>query len=186
MKKRWLGTIAALALAALAVAAGPAFTEDTGSIAVTVTAAPVASPCIEFLTPTQVRFGTLPFSRATQPSSGLGDIAPTFRNCSTATQSFTIAAEDATSGQATWTFAGGSAQTCPTPDIYRILYTTNNGLYLGISKPPEDLRNTVTTSTEFAAGEQHDLGFQLLMPCQGSTGSGQTFSMDINLVARLS
>jgi hypothetical protein len=38
MKKRWLATVVALAAAALAVTAVPAFTANTGAVTVTVTA----------------------------------------------------------------------------------------------------------------------------------------------------
>ena len=76
MKKRWLGLIAAVTAAALAASAAPAFTADTGTVAVTVTAQAAATPCIT-VAPTTLDFGTLPFStagtRSTRFIGGAGD-----------------------------------------------------------------------------------------------------------------
>jgi hypothetical protein len=186
-KRRMLGTIATFAIAGLAVGAVPAFTADNGTITVTITAEAPASPCIEFATPpgTQVGFGTRPFSTTAQVSSGLGDVAPRFWNCSTATQTFLIAGTDAVSSDSTWTLGGGVGNPCPTQGIYRLFYNTDNIGSWPIAKTNALLKNLSTGATTFTPGELHSLGLELAMPCQGTAGAGRTFSLSVNLTAQI-
>ncbi len=191
MKKRWLGTIAALAAAALAVGAVPAFTADTGTINVTVTAAAPVGPCIEFdaTRGTQVGFGARPFSTAAQATFALGDVAPRFSNCSpTATESFNISGTNALHssppvGIINWTLAGGVGNPCPTQGIYRLFYNTDNNGSWPITQTAALLRNLSNGATTFAPGEAHDLGLEIGMPCEGTPGAGLAFSLTVNLTA---
>ena len=187
MRKRLGLIIAAVGLTALAAGAVPAFTADNGTVTLTVTAAAPASPCIEFATPpgTQVGFGTHPFSTAAQVSTGLGDVAPRFSNCATVSESFLISGTDATSSATTWTLAGGVGNPCPTQGVYRLFYNTDNFGSWPITKTNALLQNLSNQATTFAAGEAHNLGIELAMPCQGTGGGGQTFSLSVNLVAQI-
>ncbi len=193
MKKRWLGTITAFAAAALVAGAVPAFTADTGTINLTVTAAAPAGPCVEFATPpgTQVAFGTRPFSTAAQATFALGDVAPRFSNCSpTATQSFNIAGTDALHssppvGIINWTLAGGVGNPCPAQGIYRLFYNTDNIGSWPITRTNALLQNLSNGATTFAPGEAHNLGLEIGMPCQGTAGAGLSFSMSVTLMAQI-
>ena len=170
-----------LAGAALLASAAPAFTADSGTVAVTVTAGAPVSPCIEFATPpgTAVSFGTLAFSRPNAPSSSRGNVTPTYRNCSTAAERVVINGTDATSAGAVWALET-SQPTCNATSP-RNQYLIR---YFHDQDPLQALAKTATTLAQSAApGADHTLTLELIMPCEGSDGAGETFSASILLTA---
>jgi hypothetical protein len=178
-----------LCLVGLAASAVPASTAGpAGTIDVTVTAQSAPAPCIDFATPpgTHVGFGTMPFSTLGNVSDRLGDIAPRFSNCSpTATERILISGSDAVGSGVTWTLAPGSGDICPTLNTYRLDYNTDHVGSIPIGKTNFPLENASNGVTTFAPSEAHNLGLELVMPCQGSDGSGLTLSMSVNLTATI-
>jgi hypothetical protein len=183
MRTKLLCTVGLVA-AVIAASAVPAFTADTQSLSLTVTAQPPAAPCVEFATPpgTQVDFGTAPFSTPSVPSQRTGNVAPRFSNCSTATESFLIVGTDATSGGSTWAL-GEITSPCQPLNTLNLVYSIDTYGYARIGTTSTTLRNLRTGATTFVAGEAHDLGLAITMPCLGSVGGGQTFSLSVTLTA---
>jgi len=184
--------IATFALAGLALAAGavPAFTADSGTINLSVTAQAPPAPCVEFAHPpgTQVGFGTHAFSTASQGNGGRGDVAPKFSNCSTATETLYIAGTDAQSAGHTWSLEYINASTpCPALNQYLLYYSMDGFGGAPITKTNASLLNLKTAiyPSTWPAGEQHDLGLSLVMPCQGSDGAGEAFSFNVTLTAAI-
>ncbi len=181
MKMRLLGTIAALALAALAVGAVPAFTADTGTINVSITASAPAGPCLE-ITGTDVGFGTLPFSTSSQTGFGYGNVNPQFRNCATVDEQIAIEGSDATGPSATWALAPGLSNcggSSPPLDEYHLTYVLDGGGTQSITKA----KTTLLSSATPAANPDHELVLRLITPCAGSNGAGQTFTASVVLTA---
>src|SRR3954453_3143479 len=120
MPRKLLWTTALAAVACLAVAAAPAFTDGSQTLNLSVTAQPPPTPCVSFATPpgTQVDFGTLPFSKTSAPSSRFGAVQPRFTNCSTDSENLLIAGTDAQSATHTWTLNPLIGNTCPTIGAY--------------------------------------------------------------------
>ena len=121
---RLLWTIAALATAGLIAGAVPAFTADTGSVTVTVTAQAAATPCIT-VGPSTLDFGTLPFSTAGSLSTrfiGASGTSPTVTNCGTAGQNLTMTGSNASSSSGSWTISGAARGTnpCPAPNGFNL------------------------------------------------------------------
>jgi len=170
--------------AAIATTAVPAFTADTQSLSLTVTAQPPAAPCVEFATPpgTRVDFGSAPFSTQSVPSERTGNVAPRFSNCSTATESFLIAGTDAASGSSTWAL-GEITSPCQPLNTLDLVYSIDTYGYSRIATTSTALRNLHTGATTFVAGEAHDLGLAITMPCLGSVGGGQSFSLSVTITA---
>jgi hypothetical protein len=178
---RHLVALPVLAAATLAAGAVPAFTADSGTITVSITAqAPPAAPCIELLDPpgTLVDFGTHAFSTLNQPSGAPGDVEPTFRNCSTADEKVLIHGVDATAPPVTWTLDPNGPYPCgeSSPrNAYQLVSRVDGASPLFLATTP------ATRLASAAPGATHTLALDLIMPCSGSDGAGRTFTTSIHL-----
>jgi len=190
MKKRWLATVAALAAAALAVSAVPAFTANTGAVTVTVTAQPAATPCIT-VAPTTLDFGALAFSTAGALSRrfiGGAGTSPTVANCGTADQFMTLATTNATGLSGSWTPTGAADGTNPCPAVNSFNITghreadANQGIRLTSTPVLVPAVGGVGAYVQ-APGISDNFGFTLDMPCQGSNGAGEQKSLTLTFTA---
>jgi hypothetical protein len=190
MKKRWLTTVAALAAAALAVTAVPAFTANTGAVTVTVMAQPAATPCIT-VAPTTLDFGTLAFSTAgvlARRFIGGAGTSPTVTNCGTADQFMTLATSNASGPSGSWAPTGAAPGTNPCPAVNSFNITghreadANQGIRL-TSTPV--LVPAVGGAGPYVQGPgvSDNFGFTLDMPCQGSNGAGEQKSLTLTFTA---
>jgi hypothetical protein len=190
MKKRWLATVAALAAAALAATAVPAFTADTGTVAVTVTAQAAATPCIT-VAPTTLDFGTLAFSTAGVLSRrfiGGSGTSPTVTNCGTADQFMTLATSNASGPSGSWTPTGAADGTNPCPAVNSFNITghreadANQGIRLTSSPVLVPAVGGIGPYIQ-GPGVSDNFGFTLNMPCQGSNGAGEQKSLTLTFTA---
>lgn len=188
--RNYLWRVIALAGVAMATTAVPAYTADTGAVAVSVTAQAPPAPCLT-VTPGSVDFGTLPFSTnnvARSAGGGLSeghqDIA--IANCGTAGQNLLGHTTDATGPGGAWTPMADDGTIHPCPQVNRFylelvgftvstLVMTGNTAAVGTSNggPP----------AVFPAGSRHDFRLELLMPCQGSNGAGETKTLTATFTA---
>ena len=198
MRKKRLGTIGLVTAISLVAATAPAFTADNAALSVTVTAQPSAVPCVMFATSpgTHVDFGTLPFSNAVSPLVGIGtgSVSPRFSNCGTARENLFIAGTDAQNtctgicAIRTWTL-GDETVGCPALNGYRLWYFVDGAARLDgpsiIRTTNVPLRKILEANLpyDYAAGEAHDLGLQIKMPCQGSDGAGEAFRLGVTVTA---
>lgn len=183
MRIRLLCTLGLVA-AALAATAVPAFTAETQSLNLTVTVQPPPSPCLAFATPpgTNVSFGTARFATVTSRSMPTGDIAPRFRNCGTANEQVTITGSDATSPSTTWRLTEWDESHCatlPLVNAYALWFGVDGGgIYRFVG---------ATTGQQVLAaatpGADHTLELEMVMPCAGSAGAGETFTFSVMLTA---
>ena len=183
-----------LVAAGLAITAVPAFTADQQVLTLTVTAQPVAQPCVEFATGpgepgTDVDFGTLDFSTPALASHRWSDVTPRFSNCGSATAKLFIAGTDATnvcSGLCevhAWTLAPMPGTPCPTLNRYGLFWGVDaRGIGL-VDKTNTLLEKSSNPSDRYAPGESHALNLALLMPCGGSVGAGERFRLNVTLTA---
>jgi hypothetical protein len=194
MRTRLLCTLGVLAVATLAATAVPAFTADNQGLSLTVTVAvppPPPAPCVTFATPpgTQVNFGTRAFG-----TFAVGDVAPRFTNCGTATESLFIAGTDAQTVCSTtpcvvhtWTLAGSLLCSSTPPNIlnrYILAYGIDGGNPVAsVAKATAPLVNSGGLPTTYTPGEAHNLGFVMQMPCVGSDGVGESFDQSVTLTA---
>jgi hypothetical protein len=192
MRKRWLGLIAAVAAAVLAAGAAPAFTVDTGTVAVTVTAQAAATPCIT-VAPSTLDFGTLPFSTAGTLSRrfiGGAGVSPTATNCGTADQTMTITGSNASSTSGPWTITGAADGTNPCPTVNQFNLTGHRE-----ADANQEIRLTTSPVLVRAVGGvgpyvqgpnlSDNFGFTLNMPCQGSNGAGEQKTMTVVFTAAI-
>ena len=192
MRKRLLFTVAALAVAGLAAGAVPAFTADSGSVTVTITAQPAATPCIT-VAPTTLDFGTLAFSTAGTLSrrfiGGTG-VSPTATNCGTADQTMTITGSNANSTSGSWTITGAADGTNPCPTLNQFNLTGHRE-----ADANQEIRLTTSPVLVRAVGGigpyvqgpglSDNFGFTLNMPCQGSNGAGEQKTLTVTLTAAI-
>lgn len=179
MRKYILGAIA-LAVVVAAATAVPAFTAASGTVTMSITAQPAAEPCIELLDPpgTQINFGTVGFSVPNQLSQKLGDVDPRLRNCSSADEAVLIKGDDATAPSAIWQLVVGSAVgVCSAPNLYALLAQVFGGSAVWVGKVPGPFIASA------ASGATRDFQLNLVMPCAGSAGAGQTFATSVVLTA---
>lgn len=184
MKKRWLGTIAALAVAALAVGAGPAFTQSTptGTVAVTITAQATAAPCLT-VTPGAVNFGPLPFSTSNSISQASTNITVGF--CGTATgQNLLGSTTPATGPSGSWTpLTDGAINSCPALNEFHLNLSSLTTFYLFMTGTPAPVLQSVAgPPAVFPAGDKV-FGLGIFMPCQGSNGAGDTKTLTATFTA---
>ena len=185
MKKRWLGTIAALTVAVLAASAVPAFTADTGTIAVSIKAQAPAAPCLA-VTPNSVDFGTHPFSTSNAAISQ-GDTDITIDFCGTAPgQNLIVSTTPATGPSGSWTplsyYPELTIHPCPDANKFYLslflpfpahyLTETPSAVLASIGGPPKVFPVGAITSR-----------LSFLMPCQGSNGAGETKTLTATLTA---
>lgn len=178
MKKRFLGAIAALATAALAVGAVPAFTADSGTISVSITAQAPVAPCLT-VTPGTVNFGTLPFSTNNGAGLSEGNTDITVNFCGTASgQNLLGSTTNATGSSGSWTptsyFPTQTIEPCPASDRFylSIFGFTNPALYMTGSPAPV-LASSGGAPAVFPLGDKV-FRFGIVMPCTGSNGPGET------------
>jgi hypothetical protein len=178
--------IGALALAAIASgAAAPAFSADSGTVAVSITAQAPAGACLT-VTPGSVNFGTLPYS--TNNGAGLkeGDTDITVNFCGTATgQNLLGSTTPASSPGGSWTPLAydGTIHPCPALNQYYLSIFGFTSLALEMAETPAPVLHSLGGSPEvFPPG---DKGFRLslIMPCQGSNGPGETKSLTATFTA---
>jgi hypothetical protein len=198
MRKKLFFTTAVVAASGVIAAAAPAFTADNAALTVTVTAKPTVVPCVMFAgSPgTQVDFGTLPFSNASDSHVGIGSgsVSPRFSNCGTARENLFIAGTDAQNVCAgvcvihSWRL-GDSTVGCPALNGYQLWYFVDGAAQLG---GPSIIRTTNVPlrkiaepgqPSDYAVGEAHDLGLQIKMPCGGSDGAGEAFRLSVTVTA---
>lgn len=177
----------ALAVVAMAATAVPAYTADTGTVAVSVTAQAPPAPCLT-VTPGSVDFGTLPFSADNNANSGLsqghsGDIS--FSNCGTANQNLLGSATPATGASGSWTPLaddGTNVHPCPAPDqFYLALFLPHPSLYL--SGTPAVVLAYGGAPAVYPAGSTTLSRLDIIMPCQGSNGAGEAKTLTATFTA---
>ena len=188
-----LWTVTALATVVLAAGAPPAFTDDSGTVTVTITAQAAPTPCLT-VSPGAVDFGTLPFSTPGIPGISSGDSAITSSNCGTAGQNLLASATNASGPSGTWTLgqATGTGNACddvpPGIDTFFLRVAPQ-----AVDAPFGVLHLSGTPATVpasfggppavFAAGSAHAMQLRLYMPCQGSSGAGEQKTLDVNFTA---
>jgi hypothetical protein len=184
----------ALALAAIATAATavPAFSADSGTVAVSVTARAPAAPCLT-VTPSGVDFGTLPFS--TDNGTGISDPNPggqlqnanvTIDFCGTATgQNLLASTTKATSAGGSWTpqpYDGTSPHPCPAPNqFYFSAFLPFTALFM-TETPAPALQSLGGPPKVFPKGSIVTR-LDIIMPCQGSNGAGETKAFTATFMA---
>jgi hypothetical protein len=164
-----LAALGAMVCALLAASATPVFGDDTGAVAAHVT---VATPCLLIQGPTSLDFGTATFSTPGAASGNAlyknADEGSTLVNCTDAGESVFARATDATGG-ASWSLQPNLTNPCTAgPDKFSAMSGDNM-----FSKFLSTANSTFTTLT---GGENRPLSFAMYMPCQGSSGAGQTMS----------
>jgi len=187
MKKRWLGTIAALAIASLAASAMPAFTQTspTGTVEVTITAQAPAAPCLT-VTPNSVDFGTLPFSSNSAISVGNTNITTKF--CGTAAGQTLLGSTTPAAGTSgSWTplsyYPSQSVEPCPAPDrFYLFLFGFTTFVLYMTEDPAPVLQSSGGPPAVFPLGDKV-FQFGINMPCQGSNGPGEPKSITATFTA---
>jgi hypothetical protein len=162
------GVLGVLAFGASAV---PVFGADGGPVnaQVTVQAAPTA--CITVPAST-VDFGTRQFSApgASNTSQSAAPIAVT--GCANSNMTLFARGTNATGPSGSWTLTEEPmCLTTPVIDAYNLL----------LERPSEGVIRTLTTTDSFVSpmgpGEAVSLQAAITMPCVGSSGAGQTMSM---------
>jgi hypothetical protein len=189
---RLLWTIAALATAGLIAGAVPAFTADSGTVAVTMTAQPAATPCVT-VAPPALDFGTLAFSTSGALSRrfvGGAGVSPTVANCGTADQFMTITGSNATGTSGSWTISGDADGTNQCPTVGRFNLTGHRE-----ADANQEIRLTTSPVLVRAVGGvgpyvqgpglSDNFGFTLDMPCQGSNGAGEQKSLTLTFTAAI-
>jgi type 1 fimbria pilin len=189
MRRRLLAAAVTLGAFALAAGAVPAFTADSGSVTVSITAAPPAGACV-LVSPDTVDFGTVPFSSV---NSGISYASRTvsIQSCATGTikENVAVAGTNAVGpGGTRWTLATDLAQAGCTVDFYemRLLLGSAPSSILTnvIDTTPLNIRNGTTgLPFEWSAGQAQDFELRLGMPCAGSNGAGQTKSLSVTFTA---
>jgi hypothetical protein len=185
MRKHLVGTLV-IAAVALAASAAPAFTADSGTLTVSITAQAPAAPCLT-VTPGTVDLGTQPFS--TDASSGISkshaDI--TASNCGTVGQNLLGSTTDATGPSGSWTprAFGPNPNPCPALNQFYLSIIAFGGpgtyLYLTGTTAPVLVSDTGPPAV-FPVGFKEFL-MQFTMPCQGSNGAGASKTLSVTLTA---
>lgn len=182
---KWIA-LTAVAAALLAVGAAPAFTADSGTVAVTVTAQALSAPCLT-VSPGAVNFGTLPFSANAGAGLSYGASDITITNCGTAGQNLLAATTVATGPSGSWTpvdhAATGILDPCTGPNRFYVsifggttpeLFMVGSFRYVRASfgGPPE----------VFPLGDKV-FPLTMYMPCQGSNGAGEAKTLTATFTA---
>jgi hypothetical protein len=176
--RRRIGTFLA-ATALTGTIAGPTFAADNGAVDATVT---VATPCI-LVTPSQVDFGTLPFSPLGAPTSS-GLAAVSYTNCADIPERVYARGSDATGsspgGPITWTLTPAPACGSTTnPILNEYTVATVDGVNPAKPLSGADLElETVAAASQGAVNQ-----LAILMPCAGSDGAGSLMSFQVTFTA---
>ncbi len=155
----------AVALATVwASSAIPVLAADSGTVDAQVT---VATPCI-IVSPTTVDFGTLPFT--TLAIQGYGARSIQLQNCGTGPEQMYVRGTDATFGSSTvWTLVAADPCSGGLNEYFlRARDNSNTGPFVGLTTTDQVLE-TVSAGSNALTNE-----IQLVMPCTGSDGVGQT------------
>jgi len=155
-----------LALVALwATSVTPILASDNGTVDATVT---VATPCVT-VSPSQLDFGTLPFSSLAFPGSANRPLQ--VHNCGSSGEQLFIRGTDATlAGAAVWTL-NAEAQPCYGGlNEYTLIAGTGVGTSTALTKV-DQLAETVGADADAATNS-----LALYMPCAGSNGIGSTLA----------
>jgi hypothetical protein len=188
MRRRLLAAAVAFGGLALAAGAVPAFTEESGTVTMKITAAPPAAPCV-LVSPNSLDFGTLPFSNSTAISFASRTL--TIRSCATGTtkEKVVVAGTDAVGPSgARWILPTSGARIgCPV-DVYTMLLLLGSGppftVIEAIETSPKDIVNRSTlTAYEWSPDQSQDFELRVEMPCEGSNGAGETKSLSVTLTA---
>jgi hypothetical protein len=193
MRTKLLCAAGLIAAVGAIITATPAFTADNAALDVTVKA---QLACVTFADSpgTQVDFGTLPFATGADSPVGLatGATRPRYSNCSPAREDLYIAGGAAhnTCGSSctahTWA-VGGAEGECPTLNSYQLWYFVDNtgtdiaGAWLRTTNIP--LRKAPGGSFSYGSNEAHNLALTIKMPCQGSDGAGEPFTLPVTVTA---
>lgn len=184
MRKYFVGAFA-LALLTAAVTAVPAFTADSGTVAVSVTAQAPAAACIT-VGPNTVGFGTLPFSTNNGAGMSEGTTDITVHFCGNASsQNLLGSTTPATGTSGSWTPLAydGTIHPCPAINqfyLYIFGFTTFS-LYMTATPAPV-LQSLGGPPAVFPIGDKvFRLG--ILMPCQGSNGAGEAKTLTATFTA---
>jgi hypothetical protein len=184
MRRYLLGAVV-LAAVAMVVTALPALSADSGTVAVSVTAQAPAAPCLT-VTPDSVDFGTLPFSTSTRSSAGSQNITADF--CGTAAgQNLLASTTDAMGAAGSWTPRASSgsplAPLCPaTNQFYLLLAGGSTGPPLVLTGTTAPFLTDAGSAAVFPGGNKL-LQLDLEMPCQGSSGAGETKTLTATFTA---
>ena len=194
MRKKLLGTIGLIVAVGLVATASPAFTADSGTVQVSITAQPPAAPCLT-VTPGSVNFGTLPFSR--DNGTGISQINAdgtyqaanleiTF--CGTAPGQHLLAATTPpTSAGGSWTpqnYDGTSPHPCPgVNQFYFSAFLPFPALYL--TETPAPALSALGGPPKVFGPGTIVTRLSLIMPCQGSNGAGETKTFTATFMAVL-
>lgn len=175
--RRTLALAGGLAIAAayFALSALPALSADTGTVNAQVT---VATACIT-LDKTLLDFGSLSFS---QPNQGGTSQPLTVTNCGSAAKLFgrgTDAKNGA--GTITWTLVDGDPCTVGINHYASSLGGSTPSWGVLLSTADKQLLG----NSLLGSGSAATMGNGLLMPCTGSSGSGQIMSWQIVFTATL-
>lgn len=170
---RYLGicAVVVMALAMWAGSAVPAFSADSGTVNAQVS---VATPCIT-VSPTTIQFGTHAFSAGSESTTGAAAIG--YASCAPIAEKIFAKATDATGADATWSLT--SAWICNAVNTYnvRIWQTTSPSALVQLTKANQELES-------LGVGATGTFGyFGLAMPCTGSSGAGQTMSLQVIFTA---
>ncbi len=181
MKK--LVVLLALVVGGIIAAAVPAFSGSSGAVSATVS---VASTCVTAL-PASVNFGVLPFTSNT-PSYGQQTVTVT--NCSSGSESYLAKGTDAQGSTTTWSLAQPS-DTHIAPSPCSLTPGTNQyqaGLGAATLYPNFTFLGTVNSAMNgtwgsATAGEIKNGMAEVIMPCQGSGGAGETMAFTLTITA---
>ena len=185
MHTRLIALLAVL-VAALGATAVPAFTADSGTVTLSVTAQAPAAPCLEINT-TNIDFGTQPFSQPNNPISPLDGFA--LRNCGQANEHVAAAGTDAVGAQGAWTLTSqlDSAGPCQAGvDKYALNVGGLGDISVLLANTPQLLGFNSAAHVFEPSPTFSPLGVRLFMPCQGSNGAGETKTFSASFTAVLS
>lgn len=184
MRKYLLGALA-LAATTTAVTAVPAFSADSGTVAVTVSAQAPPTPCLT-LSPGALDFGVLPFA-----APGGADVfdrrSLSLTNCGTAGENVLASATNASGPSGSWTPTSVTANNpCPTLNVYSLVWTPSASGFriLLLTGTPRMALDSQGQPWVFPAGSATSGGqLSLGMPCQGSNGAGETKALTATFTA---
>jgi hypothetical protein len=172
--KRIAAAVVLLAAAAVAALAPPAQSADTGQVIATVSIPNGPTPCIQ-LAGSGVDFGSHGFTDPSAPDTPEYPATPDvgLTSCSSAPQNLLFSSTAATGPGGSWTPANSFPHNVCTlgPNVFEPAVTApglGTTLFTG---------NPNAYFSGFAPSQHEDLTFLILMPCQGSSGTGETFSM---------
>jgi hypothetical protein len=181
MQRRRSVLLATAALAAAMIGTGtPVGAQDSGTVGATLTVAD-ASACVT-VTQTAVSYLTaLDFSQPGSDAAAKSNPLYAIDNCGSVGIDISVRGTDATAADpavATWALTGDPAFTadCTTIDVYAVDVEADGGTF--------GLFEMLTTTDQVAltlpgGATATNIGHDLWMPCQGSSGAGETMSFDV-------